>query len=179
MVSFIAKKILEKGAKKAAKVKTAPHKGRGRPSKETMKKREEAAKKEKDAASKKIAKAEATKEKKVNIKLSEVETFCKNADSRTVLNMLINYETFLGGLDVKIERFENAIKQSTNQESINDLKDFKEKQTEVRKQCDILLDHIHKVWRSWILITSMPNSTSGIRIRIAMNSTSSEISKIS
>ena len=67
MVSFIAKKILEKGAKKAAKVKTAPHKSRGRPSKETMKKREEAAKKEKDAASKKIAKAEATKEKKVNI----------------------------------------------------------------------------------------------------------------
>ena len=67
MVSFIAKKILEKGAKKAAKVKTAPHKSRGRPSKETMKKREEAAKKEKEAASKKIAKAEATKEKKVNI----------------------------------------------------------------------------------------------------------------
>ena len=67
MVSFIAKKILEKGAKKAAKVKTAPHKSRGRPSKETMKKREEAAKKEKDAASKKVAKAEATKEKKVDI----------------------------------------------------------------------------------------------------------------
>jgi len=67
MVSFIAKKILEKGAKKAAKVKTAPYKGRGRPSKETMKKREEAAKKEKDTASKKVAKAEATREKKVNI----------------------------------------------------------------------------------------------------------------
>ena len=67
MVSFIAKKILEKGAKKAAKVKTAPYKGRGRPSKETMKKREEAAKKEKDTALKKVAKAEATREKKVNI----------------------------------------------------------------------------------------------------------------
>ena len=40
MVSTVFKKILEKGAKKAAKVKTAPHKGRGRPSKETMKKRE-------------------------------------------------------------------------------------------------------------------------------------------
>lgn len=91
-----------------------------------------------------------TKEK--NIELSEVETFCKNADSKTVLNMLINYETFLGGLDVKIERFEKAIQQTTNQESINDLKDFKEKQTAVRKQCDILLDYIHKVCGDYDLI---------------------------
>ena len=62
-----SRKILEKGAKKAAKVKNAPHKGKGRPSKKTMKERDEAAKKEKDIASKKLAKAEATKEKKVNI----------------------------------------------------------------------------------------------------------------
>ena len=98
------------------------------------------------------AKCNQIKAEDIDIKLSEVETFCKNADSRTVLNMLINYETFLAGLDLKIERFENAIKQTTNQENINDLKDFKEKQIAVRKQCDILLDYIHKVCGDYDLI---------------------------
>jgi acetyl-CoA carboxylase alpha subunit len=93
-----------------------------------------------------------TKEKNIDIKLSEVENFCKNADSRTVLNMLINYETFLAGLDLKIERFENAINQTKNQESIKDLKDFKEKQAATRKQCDILLDYIQKVCGDYDLI---------------------------
>ena len=98
------------------------------------------------------AKCNQIKAEDIDIKLSEVKTFCKNADSRTVLNMLINYETFLAGLDLKIERFENAIKQTTNQENINDLKDFKEKQIAVRKQCDILLDYINKVCGDYDLI---------------------------
>ena len=98
------------------------------------------------------AKCNQIKAENIDIKLSEVKTFCKNADSRTVLNMLINYETFLAGLDIKIERFENAIKQTTNQENINDLKDFKEKQIAVRKQCDILLDYINKVCGDYDLI---------------------------
>ena len=36
MVSTIAKKLLEKGLKKAAKIKKGPHKTRGRPSNKTM-----------------------------------------------------------------------------------------------------------------------------------------------
>jgi archaellum component FlaC len=99
-----------------------------------------------------------TKEKNIDIKLSEVENFCKNADSRTVLKMLINYETFLAGIELKIERFEKAINQikgsssKMTQENINDLKSFKEKQSSVRKQCDILLDYINKVCGDYDLI---------------------------
>jgi len=113
MVSFIAKKILEKGAKKAAKIKTAPYKGRGRPSKETMKKREEAAKKEKDTASKKVAKAEATKEKKVNIdspisnKIKKGEKYSGNIDS--ILSKLKKLDDLKKSGKVTIKMFNDGL----------------------------------------------------------------------
>jgi len=113
MVSFIAKKILEKGAKKAAKVKTAPYKDRGRPSKETMKKREEAAKKEKDTASKKVAKAEATKEKKVNIdspisnKIKKGEKYSGNIDS--ILSKLKKLDDLKKSGKVTIKMFNDGL----------------------------------------------------------------------
>ena len=87
MVSIIAKKLLEKGLKKAAKIKKGPHKTRGRPSNKTMKDRDVKAKKEIKKSQKKVSKVEATKQKKVNIdspmsnKIKKGEEYSGNINS--------------------------------------------------------------------------------------------------
>ena len=139
-----AREIIEKGAKKSAKVKNAPYSKPGRPSNLIKDKRKIEAKKEESKASKKVSKIESKIPKKVNIdspmsnKIKKGEEYSGNIDS--ILSKLKKLNDLKKSGQVTIKMFNDGL--GNKQTSVTNKGTFVKKSKS--KNIDYLKDNVGK-----------------------------------